>query len=161
MRGYSGRLLGLYALAQRFRHPDRPPQPAYLVLSDTQGGFPRKGFYFGQAQPDTYWVDLHRRGRISGRAGAMDQIFPHELLHIIVGVLAGEMPNSPATQVHAVGVRTDRVTAFNEGFAEHGQLMAIDDPDALAETTALASDLPLRAGAFARMKDYRRAIAAR
>lgn len=161
LTGYSGRIIRLYALAQRFSHPDRPTQPAYLVLTGTQGGFPRKGFHDGAPRPDVYWVDLHRDGQVSGRYGAMDQIFPHELLHIIVGDLAGEMPVSNATQVHAVGVRTDRVTAFNEGFAEHAQIMAIEDPDAPAATRALAADVALRDRAFGRTTDYERALAAR
>jgi hypothetical protein len=160
-RGYSGRLLRLYSLAQRFADPSRAPQPAYLVLSDHQGGFPRIGFYYDGPQPRTAWVDLHRDKRISGRAGAMDQIFPHELLHVIVQDLAGEMPRSHATQVHAIGVKTDRVTAFNEGFAEHGQLMAIEDADAPTETRALAADTALRDRAYHRMASYRRAVAAR
>jgi hypothetical protein len=160
-RGYSGRLLRLYGLAQHFAHPDRSPQPAYLALTDNQGGFPRFGFHDEGPRPGIAYVDLHRGSRISGRAGAMDQIFPHELLHIIVGDLAGDMPRSRATQVHAVGVRTDRVTAFNEGFAIHGQLMAIDDADGLAETRAIASDGAVRARAFEQFADYRRAVSAR
>jgi hypothetical protein len=159
-RGYSGRLLRLYACTQRFVRPDRTPRPAYLVLSNQQGGFPRYGFYLDGPQPDTAYVDLHRRSTVTGRPGAMDQIFPHELLHIIVHDLAGDTPDGQATQVHAVGVRTDRVTAFNEGFAEHGQLMAIDDPDALPETRSLATDADARDRAFARMEDYRRALTA-
>ncbi len=70
----------------------------------------------------------------------MDQIFPHELMHIIVRQLAGEPRVSGGNQVHAVGVRTDPVVAFNEGFAEHVQVLAVDDPAAAAETGALALD---------------------
>jgi hypothetical protein len=161
IRGYSGRLLRLYRLAQHFAHPDRTPQPAYLALTGNQGGFPRFGFHDESPRPGIAYVDLHRGSQISGRAGAMDQIFPHELLHIIVRDLAGPMPRSRATQVHAVGVRTDRVTAFNEGFAIHGQLMAIDDVDGLAETRAIASDGALRDRAFEQFADYRRAVSAR
>jgi hypothetical protein len=160
-RGYSGRLLRLYGLAQQFAHPDRERQPAYLVLTGNQGGFPRVGFHDGARRSGVAYVDLHRGSQIAGRAGAVDQIFPHELLHIIVRDLAGQMPRSRATQVHAVGVRTDRVTAFNEGFAIHGQLMAIDDADALAPTGAIASDNALRDRAFEQFAEYRRAVTAR
>jgi hypothetical protein len=159
--GYSGRLLRLYALAQHFARSERPPQPAYLVLSNHQGGFPRYGFHFEGQKREVAYVDLHREGSISGRPGSMDKIFPHELLHIILVDLAGEAPDGQASQVHAVGVRTDRVTAFNEGFAEHGQLMAVDDPDALPATRALASDTTARDLAFAQMAEYRRAMTAR
>jgi hypothetical protein len=161
-RGFSGRLLRLYQLAQRFAAPKRPPQPAYLLLSDNEGGFPRFGFELdGQVYPDAAYVDLHRRSDLSGWPGAMDQIFPHELLHIIVKVLAGDAPEGHASQVHAIAVRTDRVTAFNEGFAEHGQLMAIDADDAVPETRAMASDVAARDQVFAQFEAFHTSVAAR
>ncbi len=161
-RGYSGRLLRLYVLAQRFANPERPPQPAYLLLSRNQGGFPRFGFEIdGAGGPGLAYVDLHARSTPSGRFGAIDQIYPHELLHLIVHDLAGEPPEGGANQVHAVGVRTDRITAFNEGFAEHGQVMAIDAPDAAPETGALAADVLTRDRAFDAMARYRAALSAR
>lgn len=161
-RGYSGRLLRLYGLVQHFAHPERQPQPAYLLLSQNQGGFPRFGFEIdGEMHRERAYVDLHERSTLSGRAGAMDQIFPHELLHIIVHDLAGEPPEGGANQVHAVGVRTDRITAFNEGFAEHAQVMAIDAPDAAPDTRLVASDVEARRRAFRAIADYRRAISAR
>lgn len=160
--GYSGRVLRLYRMAQRFAHPDKTAQPAYLVLSDNQGGFPRAGFVLdGQVQTGTTFVDLHRRSDLTGRAGAMDQIFPHELMHIIVADLAGEAPEGHASQVHAIGVRTDRITAFNEGFAEHAQLMAIDDRDARPDTRAIATDAAARDRAFRQFEQYGRAVTAR
>jgi hypothetical protein len=161
-RGYSGRLLRLYRLAQRYAHPEREPQPAYLLLSDNEGGFPRFGFELdGKVYPDTAYVDLERRSDLSGRAGAMDQIFPHELLHIIVKALAGEAPEGHASQVHAIAVRTDRVTAFNEGFAEHGQLMAIDAEDGMPETRALATDIASLDRTREHFDAYGRAMTAR
>jgi hypothetical protein len=149
-RGYSGRLLRLYAREQEFlrRRTGTAPEPAYLVLSDNQGGFPRFGFYLGDIKkPDAGWVDLHRSSRLSGRFGTMDQIFPHELLHVIVRQLAGVPRESGANQIHAIGVRTDPVTAFQEGFAEHAQIMAVDDPDAVAETRSLPAQMDLEARA--------------
>jgi len=149
-RGFSGRMLRLYALEQEFlrRKTGRAPEPAYLLLSNRQGGFPQFGFYLGaEKKPDAGWVDLHYSSRLAGEFGAMDQIFPHELLHVIVRQLAGEPRESGGNQMHAIGVRTDPVNAFNEGFAEHVQILAIDDPDALAATHALAQDDNARARA--------------
>jgi hypothetical protein len=160
-RGYCGRLLKLYAWEQRFagRHP---VQPAYLCLTDNQGGFPRSGFILdGTPHRDVSYVDLHRRSALAGRAGAIDQIFPHELLHIILRDLAGEPRDGPASQVHAIGVATDRPTALNEGFAEHAQVMAIDDEGAISATAAIAHDAPARDAALARLAEYRRALTAR
>jgi hypothetical protein len=142
-RGFSGRLVGLYALEQEFlrRKTGRTPEPAYLVLSDRQGGFPQFGFYLGdEKKPDVGWVDLHRASDLSGRLGAMDQIFPHELMHVIVHQLAGEPRESGGNQVHAIGVRTDPVNAFTEGLAEAMQILAVDDPDATDDTRRLAAD---------------------
>jgi hypothetical protein len=159
--GYAARLLRLYQLEQQFVRPDRAPQPGILVLSDNQGGFPRFGLFTDAAQPDAAYIDLHRGSQPSGRFGAVDQIFPHELLHVIVHDLAGPPPDGYATQVHAIAVKTDRITAFNEGFAEHGQVMAIDDADAAPETRALKDDEAMRANALAEFDEYRRALAAR
>ncbi len=138
--GYSGKLLRLYALEQEYlrRKAGTNVEPAYLVLSQHQGGFPRFGFYLNEVKKaDAGWVDLHESSAISGRFGAMDQIFPHELLHVMLHQLVGEFPVSGANQVHAVGVRTDPVIAFDEGFAEHSQILAVDDPQAVTGTKTL------------------------
>lgn len=161
-RGFSGRLLRLYAVVQRMVHPGRAPEPAYLVLTGNEGGFPRHGFVLaGIRREGVAWVDLHRRKRLTGRYGAIDQIFPHELLHIVVELLAGKRPSGGSNQVHAIGVTTDRVTAFDEGFAEHAQLMAVEAAGAMPETRALMSDVRGREQALYRFEEYRRARTAR
>lgn len=158
-RGFSGRLLRLYAMEQEYlrRRGGPAPEPAYLLLSSRQGGFPEFGFVLDTVQkPGVGYVDLPHSQTLIGRFGAMDQIFPHELMHIIVRQLAGPPRESGANQVHAVGVRTDPARAFSEGFAEHAQILAVDDPDAARETRALLQngDVRARAGrevaAFAR-----------
>ena len=111
-RGFSGRLVRLYAFEQTLlqRRTGAAPEPAYLVLSDRQGGFPQFGFYLGDTKkPDAGWIDLHRSSTLSGRFGAMDQIFPHELMHVIMRQLAGAPRTSGGNQMHAIGVRTDPV----------------------------------------------------
>ncbi len=124
------------------------------------GRVPQFGFYLGdQKKPDVGWVDLHRRSRLSGEFGAMDQIFPHELLHVMVRQLAGEPRESGGNQVHAIGVRSDPVNAFNEGFAEHAQILAVDDPDAAVETRALATNTAIRARADRAIDAYARDLA--
>lgn len=162
-RGFSGRLLRLYRWEQLYLHrrDGRTIEPAYLLLSDSQGGFPRYGFCLGdQPKPDVAYVDLHRDGDVEGRFGAMDQIFPHELLHIVLHHLAGEPPEGGANQVHALGVRTDPVVAFDEGFAEHAQVVAIDDADAAPATAALARDTDLFDRVHRRLREYERALTA-
>jgi len=164
LRGFSGRLVRLYAREQEFlrQKTGRVPEPAYLVLSDQQGGYPRFGFWLGgEKKPDVGWVDLHRNSRVTGEFGAMDQIFPHELLHVIVRQLAGPPRESGGNQVHAVGVRTDPVTAFNEGLAEHVQILAVDDVDAADDTQTLAIDDELPGRAQKELGRYARDLHAR
>ncbi len=165
-QGFSGRLLRLFRWEQQLlsRREGRPVEPAYLLLSTNQGGFPRFGFWLGeQRKDDVGYVDLHERSAPSGQYGALDQIFPHELIHVIVQQLASPPPPGAggANQVHAIGVRTDRVTAFSEGFAEHAQVLAIDDPDARPETRALAFDYVSYTRARAHLDRYCRALEAR
>ena len=163
-RGFSGRLLRLYAMEQEYlrRETGMVPEPAYLLLSSRQGGFPRIGFVLdGAIKADAGYVDLHQRSILAGRFGAMDQIFPHELLHVIVRQLAGEPRESGANQVHAVGVRTDPVTAFQEGFAEHVQIVCVDDPGAHPATQALRDDAGARARAELEFERYRRSVGGR
>ena len=160
-RGFSGRLLWLYQREQEYlrRRDGTPPAPAYLVLTANQGGFPRKGFVLnGVAQRSAAYVDLLRQQTISGRFGANDQIFPHELLHVILKQLSGAPPPGGANQVHAIGVRTDPQVAFDDGFAETMQVLAIDDPDALPETAALARDAAARSTADRNISRYRNAM---
>ena len=163
-RGFSGRLLRLYALEQEYlrRETGTAPEPAYLLLSAQQGGFPRFGFVLdGTPKPEAGYVDLHRSSPVAGRFGAMDQIFPHELLHAIARQLAGEPRESGANQVHAIGVRTDPVTAFQEGFAEHVQIMCVDDPDAHPSTRALKDDRDSRTRADGEFAGYARGVGSR
>jgi hypothetical protein len=162
-RGYSGRLVRLYRAIQilRSRRDGTPIEPAYLVLTDHQGGFPREGFVLDdRPKSGVGYVDLHRNSRLTGHFAAIDQIFPHELLHHVLHQLVGETPEGGANQVHAIGVRTDPFTAFNEGFAEHAQVAAVDDPDAAPDTAALATDRDLVRRTDEDLAAYRRALAA-
>ena len=159
--GFAGRLLRLYQIEQRVSHPEREPEPAILCLTQNQGGFPRKGFVLDGVARQSSYVDLHERSDLTGRPGAIDQIFPHELMHIILRDLAGARDEGRASQVHAIGVTTDRLTAFDEGLAEHAQVMAIDAADAEPDTRALSSDARAYLRALADVERYRRALTAR
>ncbi len=164
-RGLTAELIRVYSLLQvrQQRASGRPVDPAYLLLSDRQGGFAKYGFWLGaQKKPDAAYIDVHRSWAITGQFGAIDQIFPHELAHAILHRLGVEAPQSGgANQVHAVGVRTDRFTAFNEGFAEHFQIMAVDHPGAAPKTRALASARDLEAAAWSHLRAYRHEMTAR
>jgi len=163
-RGMSGKLLSLYRYEQEYlrRETGAAPEPGYLLLSNQRGGFPRFGFFLeGQDKRQAGFVDLHKTSRLTGRFGSMDQIFPHELAHIIVRQLAGGPHAGGSNQMHAIGVRTDPGQAFQEGFAEHLQVMAVEDPEADPETRALAADDDLRSRADLLGQTYGRELAAR
>ena len=157
-RGFSGELLRVHRRIQKGN-----VEPAYLLLSTRQGGFARYGFWLGdQKKGDAAYIDVHQDWEISGRLGAIDQIFPHELGHAVFHHLGIESPaTSGGNQVHAVAVRTDRFTAFNEGFAEHFQIMAVDHPDAAPATHALANDRELDFAARRHLAAYRRELTSR
>lgn len=164
-RGFSARLLRLDYLVQRRLHmrgKGPEPEPVYLILGRRQGGFPREGFVLnGQAKRWSRWVDLPKSRRLTGSWGTMDQIFPHELAHVIMARLASSDALRVPVQTHAVGVRTTPWLAFQEGFGEHAQIMAIDDPSADSSTAALAKDPYWRARAERDLAAYRRELEAR
>ncbi len=164
LHGFSLRWLRLFHLEQIYLHKkgDPAPEPVYLLLSSQEGGFPRFGFYLGDADKrHAAYVDLHRNSDVIGRLGAMDQIFPHELAHVMVQQLAGKPPTGGANQIHAIGVRTDPVIAFQEGFAESIQVMALDDPETNAASRAAAADTRARDAALAHLRAYQRELTAR
>lgn len=160
-RGLAAEILRVNRFLQIGR--GRAIEPAYLLLSEEEGGFARFGFWLGdRKKSETPFVDIHRDWSVSGRFGAIDQIFPHELAHAIFKQLGVEpSPAAGANQIHAVGVRTDRYVAFNEGFAEHLQVMAVDHADAAPATKALARATDLDEAATRHLKQYRRELTAR
>ncbi len=162
-RGLPARMVRLYSQVQYLLASEttQTREPAYLLVSNNQGGFPRFGFYLAdQKKPDVGYVDLMGGSQPVGDFGALDQLFPHELAHVIVTQLAGPPPATPPTQIHAIGVVTNRVTAFQEGFAEHFQVIAIDDETADPQTRALAADVQTQEQADKWVHAYRRDLAA-
>lgn len=164
-RGVAGDLVRVYRLLQtrRQRLSGEAIEPAYLLLSSRQGGFARYGFWLGETRKEgVAFVDVHREWRRTGEFGAIDQIFPHELAHAMLHWLGVEPPEvSGANQVHAVAVRTDRFVAFDEGLAEHFQIMAVEHPDAAPKTRALAGALESDRAARRRLEEFRSEMLAR
>jgi hypothetical protein len=143
------------------RREGRQPEPAYVLLSPRQGGFGREGFFLGDVDKrHAGYVDVKHDWPVTGDFGALDQIVPHELFHVIRRQLAGSIVEGSTNQVHAVGVKTDRPTAFNEGFAEHFQTLAFEHPDADPGTAALAGDRDRYAAVQDRLQRYTREVSA-
>ncbi|ODS35245.1 MAG: hypothetical protein A7315_01985 [Candidatus Altiarchaeales archaeon WOR_SM1_79] len=102
-------------------------EPAYLLLSNTQGGYPRFGFYLKigdeyQNKEKIPYIDLVKNNtREENYLGSMTQIYPHEMGHILYQMLARTtnetVPVHESSDIHYVNLTTDYRTAFNEGFA--------------------------------------------
>lgn len=109
-------------------------EPTYFFLSDRQGGFPGNGFWLEEADrslrdmTQVSYVDIQFKvEELDGDDfGDVDQIFPHELGHIIMRELAGEPEQTAFSGIHFVTVCSDPWVAFSEGWGEHFQPAAID-----------------------------------
>jgi DNA uptake protein ComE-like DNA-binding protein len=111
-----------------------PPQeltaPAYLLMSQEEGGFARHGFWLADSKNQRQlvlagYVDLVV-GAESVQSGNLEEIFSHELGHQILAELVGKLPAGPARNMHESMTITDEPTAFDEGFAEHFQPLVRD-----------------------------------
>lgn len=161
--GFSGTWLRVYRLMQEYRRVEEgiPVEPAWILLSSRQGGFARRGFVLsGQEKSESDYVDVFHGWRLSGTYGAMDQIVPHELAHALRRQLAGELEGGRTNQIHALSVRTDRVVAFNEGFAEHLQAMALEHSPDVPAMDSMAQDTERIELAYRHLEDYGRELSA-
>jgi len=138
---YMKQAIRLYCHCQNFLvNSGRKDQvePAYLLLSQNQGGFPKFGFFLKKDgeivdKTETAYIELVKNNNNNeDHLGSMTQIYPHEMGHIIYRLLAADTDTIiPASvNIHYVSLTTDYTTAFNEGFAMHFENMARDfDPD--------------------------------
>lgn len=109
-------------------------QPAFLFLSDREGGFPAESFWL--EQPDGRLADMRNAQFVDMvvkdgdlRPGSIDglvEIYAHELGHLMMASLAGPAPKRASNAMHFMTVRTDAWYAFMEGFGEHFQPMSVD-----------------------------------
>lgn len=104
--------------------------PMYLLMSNEEGGFARLGFWFQDSDGKRRllmreYVDLVVSER-SVRAGGFEEIFSHELGHLILKALTGGLPAGLSRNMHLSMSITDYPTAFEEGYAEHFQVLVRD-----------------------------------
>jgi hypothetical protein len=108
----------------------RLTSPMYLLLSNEEGGFARYGFWLEDQHRQRQWlpaayVDLVvDEERVE--TGNLEEIFPHELGHLILKALLGDITSGPSRKMHQGMTVTDYPTAFDEGYAEHFQPLARD-----------------------------------
>ncbi len=122
-------------------------EPAYLLLSQHEGGFPRHGFYLKKKgslidNTSVSYVELVKNNtKPEDYLGSMTQIFPHEMGHVLYHLLSADSDSAVpyATDVHYSTLITDYRTAFNEGFAIHFENMARKyEPDSSRKNRILA-----------------------
>lgn len=101
-----------------------------LYLSDTDGGYPRKGVAVQtndeiKEYPNLRYVDLMineknvKQGKLS--------IFSHELGHVMMENIWPSFPVGKSVKPHASMAVTDYFLAFYEGFGEHFQRLVYDN----------------------------------
>jgi len=124
--GFTASMLALDERAQRASGQARV-RPTWLYLSQEDGGFPRSGFWLQDAGALRYvaepFVDLIVDAD-SVDKGDFEEIFAHELGHVLLRRLLPRLPEGYSRTPHASLSITDRPTAFDEGFATHFQGLA-------------------------------------
>jgi len=129
---YISDFLELYTIAQSYLvniNKLNSVEPAYLALTENEGGFAKQGFYLvnGESRLNknhTPYVDITIRAATSpvNKLMSFSQLFPHEMGHVLFRLLCTEDSaenNSRSVDMHFFSLVTDYPTAFNEGFAEH------------------------------------------
>lgn len=124
--------LDLYFLAQvylRNHGKTETVEPAYIALTENQGGFAKTGFALRDGEktvikPRSPYVDI-TTGQATAppeRLMSFTQLYPHEMGHVLYHMLSPEDSlenNTFNVDMHFFSIVTDFSTAFNEGFAEH------------------------------------------
>jgi DNA uptake protein ComE-like DNA-binding protein len=104
------------------------PAPTYLLRSNEEGSFARHGFWLESVGTSAVWhadpyVDLIVDQQ-SIDDGSFEEIFAHELGHVLLHRLIARFPNGLSRSAHSSLAITDYPTAFDEGFAIHFQGLA-------------------------------------
>lgn len=126
---FAREIIELYFLAQVYLKNQGKRQaiePAYLALTQNQGGYARFGFHLQGAgpMPHTPYVDIVEKTVEAplDRLMSFTQLYPHEMGHVIYRLLSSDSSReetSRCVDMHYFSVMTDYGTAFNEGYAEH------------------------------------------
>lgn len=100
-----------------------------VFLSDEDGGFARKDFLLSDGSGRTtlcadYFIDLTVDQK-SIDNGEFEEVLAHEYGHVLLRRLLGPIPPTMSRNAHSILTITDPVTAFDEGFGEHFQPIAV------------------------------------
>ena len=151
---FLARSLELYRLCQYYlisEGQEQEIEPAYLALTDHQGGYAKQGFILqtpdgSLSKPEAPYVDITVQAATRDIKGLMSitQLFPHEMAHVLYRLLSPEDSlgyNSRSVDMHYFSVTTDYPTAFNEGFAEHMENVARHFEENDSIRSGIAEDL--------------------
>jgi hypothetical protein len=142
-RSFMGEVIDLYFMTQNYLvNTGRLPhhEPAYMALTQEQGGFARTGFYLLENgrridKRQVRYVDIIEKSvrEDPARLMSITQLYPHEMGHLIYGLLSSDtarQSESRQVDIHYFPIITDYATAFSEGFAEHFENAArLYEPD--------------------------------
>lgn len=124
-RGATAAVLALDALAMQVA--GTPAGTTWLYLSQEDGGFARRGFWL-QEDGAARWVDEPLVDLVVSPAsvddGSFEEIFAHELGHVMLRRLLPSLPDGHSRTPHHSFSVTDQQTAFDEGWATHFQGLA-------------------------------------
>jgi hypothetical protein len=104
--------------------------PMYLLLSKEEGGYARFGFWLEGPSGERRLVLAGYVDQVvndeSLDSGGFEEIFSHELAHLILKSLVGDLSLGPSRKMHLSMTVTDYSAAFDEGYAEHFQPLVRD-----------------------------------
>ncbi|MGZ8289143.1 MAG: ComEA family DNA-binding protein [Telluria sp.] len=122
--GFTGDMLALDQLAMRVAGAG---STTWLLFSQEDGGFARPGFWLREDGRER-WVDEPVVDLVvtedSIADGSFEEIFAHELGHVMLRRVFPSLPDGYSRTAHHSFSITDQPTAFDEGFAIHFQGMA-------------------------------------
>jgi hypothetical protein len=99
-------------------------QPTWLMLTEEEGGFARRGFWLREGGRDRFVDQPFVALVVDARSiadGSFEEIFAHELGHVLLRRLIPHLPAGMSRIAHGSLTVTDDPTAFDEGFAIHFQ----------------------------------------
>ena len=120
--------------------------PMYFLMSTEEGGFARFGFWLQDNSGKRKLILAGYVDMVVGddcSQGCIEEIFSHELGHLILQTLAGDFHEGPSRKMHQSMTVTDYPTAFDEGFAEHFQPLARDSHPTKLPSDTVATDFDL------------------
>jgi DNA uptake protein ComE-like DNA-binding protein len=102
-------------------------QPSWLLLTEEEGGFAKRGFWLRQSGRDRF-IDQPYVALLTDPAsiadGSFEEIFSHELGHVLLRRVLPRLPAGMSRVNHGSLTVTDDPTALDEGFAIHFQALS-------------------------------------